>query len=324
MVSSGLLLCSFYLKKRFQRGNDEPIPLNETFEFNDDDEKAHSYSDIFEMIRQFCTFNADGADDEKSMKLFSINPKSIKEYDESAYKAMSFIISSGSYGLESTITDRRTREIKYQCGEDDASVKDFRCLVFVPKDTDTVQVSKGILIFQTLGAYGVKTITVKQMKAFFSGIDLTLETRSVSVRLFIEKLIEKGSLYKVTMIRNKVSPDSSDNMLVSTGREERSYIHPTFKQTWIAKFLDAVGGNKGTDLLEFDDNTYEDITVTFKLGHGYRTVRLTEIDRFSVVEDIPESVYNDGRYNEKVLIDYMIETASTYKDKMVFTAASEV
>lgn len=320
MVSSGMLICSFYLKKRFQRGDEELLALNSEYEFKDEDENSQYFQDALDIMLQFCNSSINGADDEKSMKLFAVEADSIQRDDKAAYATLSFVVSSGAYGIESTITDRRTRKVKYKCGEDDAAVKRFQCLVFVPKDIRRAAITKGIFVFQTLGTYGVKTLTVKQMKTFCANIGLTLETRSVSVRMFIEKLIEKGSLYKVTLIRNRVSPDGADNMLVSTGREERSYIRPKFKENWIEKFLNAIDGAKEADLLEFDDTMYEDITVTFKLGKNYRTVRLTEIDRFSVVEDIPEHIVQRSKIDRDCITQHMLETANAYARKMIFTA----
>ena len=110
---------------------------------------------------------------------------------------------------------------------------------------------------------------------------------------------------------------------MSTGREERSYIRPQFKANWIEKFLNAIDGVKETELLEVEDTTFEDITVTFKLGKNYRTVRLTEIDRFSVVEDIPEQIVKQGKTDGNCIVQYMLETATTYAKKMVFEVDEE-
>ncbi len=324
MVNSGMLICSFYLKKRFQRGEEELLPLNSEYEFIDEDDIQHHFENALDIIKRFCDISVEGTDDEKAMKLFSVAADSAQIHNEPAYSALSFVINSGSYGIDSEITDRKTGKVRYKCSEDDAPVKKFRCVVFIPKDTKRVQVAKGIFVFQSLGNFGVKSITIKNLKVFCAKLGLTLETRSVSVRMFIEKLIEKGSLYKVTLIRDRVSPDGSDTMLVSTGREERSYIRPHFRANWIEKFLNAVDGAKETELLEVDDTMYEDITVTFKLGKKYRTVRLTEIDRFSVVEDIPEHIVKKGKIDGNCIVQYMLETATAYAQKMVFAVATEV
>lgn len=323
MINSGMLICSFYFKKRFQRGNEELLPLNLEYEFVDEDDNHHYFNNALDIIKHFCDDNIEATDDEKAMKLFSVESNSAHIHSSPSYSALSFIVNSGSYGIESEITDRRTRKVRYRCSENDAPIKKFNCVAFIPKDSQRLQVTKGILVFQSLGTFGIKSITVKNLKAFCARFGLTLETRSVSVRMFIEKLIEKGSLYKVTLIRNRVSPDGSDNMLVSTGREELSYIRPHFKANWIEKFLNAVSGANKSELLEVDDTIYEDITVTFKLGKNYRTVRLTEIDRFSVVEDIPENIVKKGKKDENSIVQYMLETATAYAQKMVFSVDQE-
>lgn len=239
MISSGLLVCSFYLKKKFSRGNDNVIDLNRKI---NDEENNSEYADIFELFNYFLNDASKTKDDERSMKLFSVLPETIKNYDSETYRATSFAVNSGSYGLESEITDRISGKIKYKRTRDDADIKQFYCLIYVPKDADGTSIQKGIMLFQTLSTYGIKTITTQEMKEFFSKKGITLETRSVSVRMFMEKIIENGSLTKVTLVKNSVSPDSSDNMFISTGREEKSYIKPKLKQNWINKFLDFLDG----------------------------------------------------------------------------------
>ena len=50
MISSGLLVCSFYLKKKFSRGNDNVIDLNRKI---NDEENNSEYADIFELFNYF-------------------------------------------------------------------------------------------------------------------------------------------------------------------------------------------------------------------------------------------------------------------------------
>lgn len=320
MTNSGLMICSFYLKTRFLREREELYLLNSNYRTENGE---HGYSDVLDMMAAFCEKHFAFSDDEKNMKMFSIRDDSVSISETGTYRAMSFTISSGAYGLESNITDRQTKRVKYRRTINDADIKDFKCVVFIPKDAGDTAITKGILIFQTLAAYGVKTISIKQMRAFFAEINLTLEIRSVSVRTFIEKLVDNGELHKVTLIKNRVSPDSSNNMLITTGREERSYIRPRLKNEWLSKFLNFVENKTETDVFEINDDTYEDIKVTFKLGSCYRTVGLMDIDKFSVVEDIPQTIYNNGRCDAARLLEYMIETANSYKEKMVFTVNQE-
>lgn len=315
MISSGLLVCSFYLKKKFSRCNDNVIDLNRKI---NDEENNSEYADIFELFNFFLNDASRTKDDERSMKLFSVLPETITNYDSETYRATSFVVNSGSYGLESEITDRISGQIKYKRTRDDADIKQFYCLIYVPKDVDGTSIQKGIMLFQTLSTYGIKTITTQEMKEFFSKKGITLETRSVSVRMFMEKIIENGSLTRVTLVKNSVSPDSSDNMFISTGREEKSYIKPKLKQNWINKFLDFLDGKDQDDIFEINDEKFQDIRITFSISGKSRTVRANDIDRFSVVEEIPDSVFNNGKYSKERLINHMITVAETYKSKMVF------
>ena len=315
MISSGLLVCSFYLKKKFSRCNDNVIDLNRKI---NDEESNSEYADIFELFNFFLNDASRTKDDEHSMKLFSVLPETITNYDSETYRATSFVVNSGSYGLESEITDRISGQIKYKRTRDDADIKQFYCLIYVPKDVDGTSIQKGIMLFQTLSTYGIKTITTQEMKEFFSKKGITLETRSVSVRMFMEKIIENGSLKKVTLVKNAVSPDSSDNMFISTGREEKSYIKPKLKQNWINKFLDFLDGKDQDDIFEINDEKFQDIRITFSVSGKSRTIRVNDIDRFSVVEEMPDSIFNNGKYSKERLINHMITVAETYKSKMVF------
>lgn len=320
MINSGLLICSFFLKKRFSKGTNNIVELNNCIK----DEYGNEYKDVWSLFNIFLNSSNDTTDDEKNMKLFSVDKTTIKNHSCQIYNAISFVVCSGSYGLESEMTDRKTGNINYKRTPDDADIKRFFCLVYIPKDVDGVNVQKGIMLFQTLSTYGIKTITSKQMKEFFSQKGLTLEMRSVSVRVFIEKIIEKSALKKVTLVKNKVSPDSSDNMFISKGREEKSYIRPIIKETWFKKFLDYLDGKHNDDIFEINDEKYEDIRITFSLSGKSRTVKISDVEKFSVVEEIPDTIFKNGKYSLEEIPKYMLEIASSYKERMVFVLQNEV
>ena len=155
-------------------------------------------------------------------------------------------------------------------------------------------------------------------------IGLSLQTRSVSVKTLIEKLIEQGNMYKITLIKEQISHNNADNMLISTGVEERSYIKPRLQPAWLQKLLVFFDKMDNSGVYEINGEEFDDIKVQFKLGDRVRTAGLRNIDRFSVVEDFPETVFNNGLYNRTNLLDYMLETANAYKEKMIFTVNSEV
>ena len=161
------------------------------------------------------------------------------------------------------------------------------------------------------------------MRSFFAEMNLTLETRSVSISSFLEKLIEQGSLYKLTLIKNKLSPDLADNILISTGREEQTFIRPTFQQVWLGKMYGIFQKADATGIIEIPEGEdFDDIAIQFKLGGATRTVRLSNLDRVSIIEDIPESIVKERNVDK--IIQYMIQTANAYKERMVWGDSSEV
>ena len=322
MINSGMMICSFFLKKSHSRGFEKVYQLNHEYGYEKEDDVI-SYVDFFDMLKEFCQKYSYNINDDKKMKTFSIPQGAIKEIKRETVRVVACTVVSGAYGIESDLTDSNTNEVLFHRDTHIADNKRFNVVVYIPKDQGETEVSKGIIIFQSIGTYGVKMHTVKMLKSFFSELGLTFETRSISVRAFVEKLIDQGSLYRLTLIKNKVSPDSSDRILINTGREETSYIEPVLKPTWLNKLLVFFDRMDKDGIYEIDGEEFEDIKVQFKLGGRTRTARLRNIDRFSVVEDFPDTIFNNGKYNRDVLITYMIETAEAYKEKMVFTVGDE-
>lgn len=321
MTNCAMLVCSFYLKKKFCREDSEVYNLNQEIIANTE-ETPEIFSDFFALLSSFCEKNESFSDDEKSRKMFSVKAGSSSLQDTTTYRAMSFVIQSGSYGVEADMTNRHTMEISYHRTEDEADVKSFRCVVYIPKDTGTINVNKGIFVFQSIATYGVKTITIDIMKRFFSELGFTLETRSVSVQAFLQKLIDQGSLNKITLIRNRISPNPADNILISTGREEQSYIKPHLRQEWLTKILAIFEKADNDGIVEIpDDENFDDLSIQFKLGKSIRTVRLKNLDRLSIVEDIPEGIVTKD--DDTRLINHMIATANAYKRNIVFEILGE-
>lgn len=314
MVNSGMLICSFLIKKRLAASEDS-YALNKEIIVGDS-----RYDNAMTLFHDFCLSKTAYVDDEKALKLFSVDSKSIVTHEDTISCALSFTVKSGAYGIESVLTDRNTGREKYRATTDDANIKQFKCLVYIPKDQPGAEVLKGIFIFQTIATYGIKTLSCTQLKEFFSSKGMTLETRNVSVHAFLEKLFETGAAHKIALIKNRVSPDASDNMLITSGKEERSFYKPQLKPDFKTKLFSVLEGDSPNVVLEFDDEQYDDIKITFRTGgKQYRTVSFSDIGKFSVVEDIPQEIYNNGHYQENQLVGYFIRTAKEYAQNMVLT-----
>lgn len=321
MANSAMLVCSFFLKKKFCHEDSGIYNLNQEIG-TDNGEKKEDFADFFELLSFFCDNHATFSDDERLRKMFAVKNDTVLSHETDTYRAVSFVVQSGSYGVEADMTNRKTLAVSYHRTEDEADVKLFRCVVYVPKDVGEIAVNKGIFVFQSIASYGVKTITVDMMKRFFSQLGLTLETRSVSVQVFLQKLIDQGALNKITLIRNSISPNIADNIFIATGREEKSYVKPQLRPEWLSKILGLFAQADETDVVEIpDDEDFDDLAIQFKLGKNTRTVRLKNLDRLSIVEDIPDNVMTNR--NDSVLIDHMINTADAYRQKIVFEISNE-
>ena len=55
---------------------------------------------------------------------------------------------------------------------------------------------------------------------------------------------------------------------------------------------------------------YDDISIQFKLGERTRTMRLWNIERLSIVEEIPETLVRERSVDK--IRNYMISTADMY------------
>jgi len=214
MINSGMMICSFFLKKSFSRGTDNVLMLNHAYDFAQDDVTL-TFVDCFKMFEAFCLSHYESTNDDKKSKTFSVEQGSVITYDDDLYRAMAFTIISGGYGIESDLTDSNTNEVLFHRDTHIADNKKFNILVFVPKDQGDICISKGIMIFQTLGTYGVKSFSLKKMQEYFKNIGISIQTRSVSVKTIIEKLIEQGNMYRITLIKEHISQNNADNMLIS-------------------------------------------------------------------------------------------------------------
>lgn len=82
------------------------------------------------------------------------------------------------------MTNINTNEVSYNKSKDDDDMKEFICLFYVLKDIDE-EVKKGIIVFESVGSYGVNVITCDVLKRFFSSVNITMEVKSVSPDAFL-------------------------------------------------------------------------------------------------------------------------------------------
>lgn len=132
---------------------------------------------------------------------------------------------------------------------------------------------------------------------------------------FFDKIIEEGKIKKLTIIRNRISRNIADNLLISTGKESISYINPTFQNEGLKRLVEMFNSKSNKeelDLHEILDEETEDIILNFNLNGNSRTIRLTTLDKLSIVEDIPKTI----KTKEQV-VEYIKKTAESYKEHLI-------
>lgn len=84
----------------------------------------------------------------------------------------------------------------------------------IPKDTEISKAQRGLILFQEIGIYGVKTVTTKAMQEFFSKkLGLTFRTQNLAPDFYLKKLFESGMIQKIKLARNVQSNDTADSFM---------------------------------------------------------------------------------------------------------------
>lgn len=328
MLRVGLRISSFTIKRRYaKQGNF--IPLNNEIECKTNDDKVFTVKDFFELINKFVDYYATYDDNEKQMRMFTISQES-RDYKKSkGFRTLSFIIRSGTYGIESDIINRRNGKLQYKRDEEDADIKQFSCLFFVPTDVDDRQVKKGIVIFQEIGPYGIKTCTIDKISQYFADeFDITFDTRSISPSEYVKEVLKNGKVQRITYVKNCVSKDDSDNLLINAGKEEVSYVFPILNQDAIRNLFRPVQRDSDNAILEIPDEVvdeqifeqYQDVRFSVKYAKRQKTISLLDVNQFCIVENVPEDyLFPNGQPRRDLLKRFMIDIARKYRDKMIFT-----
>ncbi|HCT64235.1 MAG TPA: hypothetical protein DIC60_03025 [Lachnospiraceae bacterium] len=231
------------------------------------------------------------------------------------------IIQSGIYGSSSEICDVVTNEVKYIKSANEAEVRPFYLFIIIPKDTDTVKVNKGMLIFQNVGPYGVKTITKEYMQEFFkTKFNITLNLRTISSELFVKKVIKRDSIKRFVMVKNHKSGDTSDNVGKGYGAETRVLSDLHFNDgLWDRIFNKIIYVTKGkSNLFEFEEIEYNTLKLIVEIGGRIRTIDLHNVENLSIIESIPDEIkMADGHPHKERLITHIETVANEYLSEMV-------
>ena len=192
MNNLSITACSFYIKKQNSKGVNKIYNLNSEIEYSDNI-LSTTVKDMFISFSNNCSVSKK---DNIKQKTFSCKHLSNQDIITDTFECLSFEIQSGYYGSASTIVDADTREEKYIMTPNDVAEKRFYMFVVIPKDNVKVKVDKGMMIFQNIGVFGVKTITYERISHYFAEqYGITLKCLTISPELFIRKILVKEILH---------------------------------------------------------------------------------------------------------------------------------
>lgn len=124
------------------------------------------YDDFFELLKDFCQkYSRKFVLNDSEQKMFKVETENINIEENEKFRYTYIDINSGGYGIEANIVNTKTNKILYTRKKEHVETIHFRVFFAVPKDDDTC---KGIIIFQNIGQYGIKTITTDYFKKFIN------------------------------------------------------------------------------------------------------------------------------------------------------------
>ena len=228
-------------------------------------------------------------------------------------------INSGAYGIESNITDIKTNEIVYKKKENHADIKPFYFFLAIPTKNDKYEIEKGIIIFQNIGVYGIKTITMRKLKEYLSEFfKLSLYSGNICPEVFVERLLKDNIINKLIVIKNNVSEDAADNIGIGYGKQEVSYSRLIMKDSMKEKLMNYIKSRNR--IFEIEDAKYDQVKVNVQDASGrIRTINLNSIDNLSLIESIPNEIrLSNGYPDQDKMLEHFKKVTNEYMEKMIF------
>lgn len=312
----GVNISSFRFKKKNAQ-KEEFIPFYSDFS-NNKKECIYSCKNIIEVIKEFYKSKILPEQLDYHKKYFGTKKDSFKIEEKNDRIYISFTVICGAYGIKSEITDIDTNEILFKRKVNNADVKDFRIMFAFSKDQKGFKINKGVVLFEVIGQYGVKTITTNKLREFLSNnFHVIPFFYTVSTREAFERLIENGSFKKINLIKNEVSPEFSNILGINCGKEVRTVAVASIveKKNFIDKLLNFATSNN--EVYEIDDK-YDDISITMDIGGRTKTTSIKDISSLYIIEKLPNDVLDiDGEMNVQKINTAMMQYADDYLNNIV-------
>ena len=160
---------SFSLRKWKSKKQDYVYLLNSELRFpyrsENGELQEYVHPDASELFKDFISENGEADDKEYSQQLFRCQLNT--EGKTESYRYLIFNVFSGYYGYASELVNRNTKQVVHKKTRDEADVKQFYVTIVIPFDTEIVKTRRGLIFFQEIGIFGVKTVTSNSLQEFF-------------------------------------------------------------------------------------------------------------------------------------------------------------
>lgn len=311
--------CSFFLKKFNERKISNNIyDLNKNIIIHKDEDIV--FENALSLFDEFFQKNNGFNDDKNNSRAFTCDYIGDKVENDN-YVLYSARIGSGYYGDSSDIININTKNLVHKKTKEEVELKYFYVLIVIPKDNPDLVVNKGILIFQNIGRFGIKTMLCEEMDKYFKlNYNVVLRCYNIAPSLFIDSLLAGNMLKGLTLIRHNKSADSSDNYYYGCRTEERRFFNIDFKEKGLhqlvkkfKRFID----NPHEKFIGDDNEKYDEVKIEIKTGEKNRKISLSNLDNVSIIESLPPGIKNDsGNADLTKLVNYLKDRIDIYLDNM--------
>lgn len=318
-LNLSLTACSFHLKKFNKKSKEYIYPLNKEIEKKDSDGTVvKRYQDVIEVFKDFFNEYSDYKEDMEEKRLFSCNFIEEDYGETSTYRYITATISSGTYGVASNIIDKETKAIVHNRTNNQADEKKFYMMIVVPKDNDKVRVEKGLILFQNIGQYGVKTVTTRYINEYLkTKFGISFYSGNISPDIFVKSLFDRKMIAQMILKKNYKSNDNADKIYKGYGEEVRVLSKLILDAPLKDKMKTFAKGK--VNVFEFEDINYDQLKLRVESGGRFRTIDLHNIENLSIIEGIPNEILEiDGQVNKIKLVEYFKTILIEYIDSMVF------
>ena len=313
MNNLSLTACSIWIREKNpnKNGSIKIINLNKKIIG-----KKKEYNDFFELLKEFCEkYSRKLFLNDYEQKMFKIETENINVEENEKFRYTYIDINSGGYGIEANIVNTKTNKILYTRKKEHAETIHFGVFFAVPKGDDTC---KGIIIFQNIGQYGIKTITTEYLRKFINDeLNLYTTTGNICPQVFVKKLLDNDGLMKIIYTRNNISNDKSDTDTMGYGKEERIIAGFSNVKKWKEKISGYFNGT--SRVYEFEDINYSGVKFVISIYGRTRTININNINNLSIIEGIPDEVTNSFEdIDDEKLKKHFIEVTKEYLEHMVY------